>query len=131
LDPDAFLDPIPHPHPTVFIIIVGETARAQNFGLNGYERETTPNLSKEDILNFPNMFSCGTSTAISLPCMFSAYGRTDFDNVDAQYTGNLVDLLRQSGYEVWWRENDDGCKGVCDRVPSESIAASGHPQNCV
>ena len=130
LDPEADLAPIPDPHHTVFIIIVGETARAKNFSLNGYERETTPRLAQEDIINFPKMYSCGTATATSLPCMFSALGRADFDSVNAKYAGNLIDLLWQSGYQVWWRDNDDGCKGVCDRVPNEAMTISGNPQYC-
>ncbi len=47
--------------------LVGETARAQNFGLNGYARDTTPELAKRDVINFTDVRSCGNSTAVSFP----------------------------------------------------------------
>ena len=46
--------------PALFVIVVGETARAANWGLNGYERQTTPELAKLDVINFPQVSSCGT-----------------------------------------------------------------------
>ncbi|EFN5674272.1 DUF1705 domain-containing protein [Escherichia coli] len=53
------------------ILIVGETSRAENFSLNGYPRETNPRLAKDNVVYFPNTASCGTATAVSVPCMFS------------------------------------------------------------
>ncbi len=116
LDKKARLAPYADPYPTVFILIVGETARAANFSLNGYEKETNPRLQKERILNFPDVYSCGTVTATSVPCMFSQQPRTEFNVSDAKMTQNLLDILKMAGYDVSWRENDDGCKGVCDRM---------------
>ncbi|MGV8455657.1 sulfatase-like hydrolase/transferase, partial [Pseudomonas aeruginosa] len=56
---------------SLLVFVVGETARADHFSLNGYARETNPELSKQDIVNFTQVRSCGTSTAVSVPCMFS------------------------------------------------------------
>lgn len=106
---------------TVFVLVLGETARAMNFSLNGYERETNPLLSKQDIVNFPQVTSAGTATAISVPAIFSFLSRSDFDPTDAKYTENLLDLLQQTGYKVLWLENDNGCKGVCQRVPNKEM----------
>ena len=103
--------------PRVMVLIVGETARAQNFSLYGYGRETNPLLSKnKEIVTFGDVSSCGTATAVSLPCMFSHLTRKNFDVTDAQYTQNLLDIAKASGYDVFWKDNDDGCKKVCDRV---------------
>ncbi|MFR8206561.1 MAG: sulfatase-like hydrolase/transferase [Alphaproteobacteria bacterium] len=93
------------------VLIVGETARAQNFSLYGYGRETNPLLSKnKEIVTFGDVSSCGTATAVSLPCMFSHLTRKNFDVTDAQYTQNLLDIAKASGYDVFWKDNDDGCK---------------------
>lgn len=118
---DAAAEHIPYPdeEKTVFILILGETARAQNFSLNGYERETNPLLKKQDIVNFRHVQSAGTSTAFSVPAIFSFTSRTDFSPTDAKYTENLLDLLQQTGYEILWKENDNGCKGVCQRIPNQ------------
>ncbi|MFT5708235.1 MAG: lipid A ethanolaminephosphotransferase, partial [Oceanospirillaceae bacterium] len=50
----------------VSVIIVGETARAANFSLNGYHRNTNPKLAAQNIINFSQASSCGTTTAVSV-----------------------------------------------------------------
>lgn len=102
--------------PRLLVLVIGETARAGNFSLYGYERETNPRLAKQDIVTFLDVSSCGTATAISLPCLFSASPRSDFDVTDARFTQNLLDIAKAAGYDVFWKDNDDGCKGVCERV---------------
>ena len=121
LDKDAKHIPYPDEKKTVFVLVLGETARAQNFSLNGYERKTNPRLAKEDIVNFPHVTSAGTATAVSVPAIFSFVSRDDFNPTDARYTENLLDLLQQTGYKVFWLENDNGCKGVCTRVPNKEM----------
>ncbi len=107
----------------LFVIVVGETARAQNFHVNGYKRNTTPELEKHNIINFKNVSACGTATAISLPCMFSGLEHDDFDNNEARTRQNLLDALNIAGLQVLWRENNPDCKGVCDRVATDNYDA--------
>lgn len=121
LDENAKHVPYHDEQKTVFVLVLGETARAQNFSLNGYERKTNPRLAKEDIVNFPHVTSAGTATAVSVPAIFSFVSRADFNPTDARYTENLLDLLQQTGYKVFWLENDNGCKGVCTRVPNKEM----------
>ena len=118
LDENAAHVPYPDEAKTVFILILGETSRAKNFSLNGYERETNPELKKQDIVNFAHVQSAGTATAFSVPAIFSFTGRKHFKPTDAKYTENLLDLLQQTGYDILWKENDNGCKGVCQRIPN-------------
>jgi lipid A ethanolaminephosphotransferase len=104
------------------VLVVGETARAQNFSLNGYPRPTNPRLSQvPGLINFPQAYSCGTDTAVSLPCMFSHLGRAKFDPSRAARQENLLDVVQRAGFAVRWRENQSGCKGVCLRVPTEVL----------
>lgn len=105
--------------PSVLVLVVGETARAQNFSLNGYPRPTNPQLQKAGVINFSSAYACGTSTAISVPCMFSRLGREDYSDSKAAREENLLDVLRHAGIEVLWRDNSSGCKGLCERVPTE------------
>ena len=113
----------------VSILIVGETARSANFSLFDYSRDTNPLLKQQKgLITFNNFYSCGTSTAISVPCMFSNKGRSDFDNSQANYSDNILDVLQRSGLEVVWIDNNSGCKGVCDRV--EKIAIEPDPAFC-
>lgn len=105
----------------LFVFVVGETARAKNFSLNGYEKPTNEPLMpyEKELLSFSDVQSCGTSTAISLPCMFALNGRKKFDKNESAYTENLLDVMKKAGYAVRWRGNVTGCKGICSRVESE------------
>jgi len=105
----------------VVVLVLGETARAENFSLYGYGRETNPLLKKENVIVFKNVSACGTATAVSVPCMFSLLKRKNFDATQAKRTQNVLDIVKAAGYEVLWRENDGGCKGVCDRVQTENV----------
>ena len=130
LDERAKLIPYEDEYKTVFVLIVGETARAANFSLYDYERKTNPRLEKRNVIAFDHVTSCGTATAISLPCMFSNMSRANFDVDDAKFTENMLDLLKRSGYDVLWVENDNGCKGVCDRVETKDVVAENDPEYC-
>ena len=112
----------------LIVLVVGETARAANFSLNGYERDTNEPLEPfaADLINYPKVKACGTSTAISVPCMFAADNAQNFSASRAAYTENLLDIMQRAGYKVWWRENNSGCKGVCNRVETEVLCKGGH-----
>ncbi len=101
----------------LIVFIVGETARAENFSLNGYAKPTTPLLqSREDIVNFSHFYSCGTATAISVPCMFSKFSRAEFSDEKSAYE-NVVDVVQKVGVRVIWRDNNSGgSKEVANRV---------------
>lgn len=106
-----------HPRPLALVVVVGETARADNFQLGGYERLTNPRLSSlDDVIYFPNVTSCGTATAVSVPCMFSHFARREFDVDESSRYSNLLDALQEAGLGVEWRDNNAGCKGVCSRI---------------
>ena len=94
------------------IMVVGEAARADHFSLNGYERETNPELARHDVVSYSNMYSCATSTALSLPCMFSQNGSEGFDVNEAKSEENLLDVLQHAGVNVLWRDNNSDSKGV-------------------
>lgn len=116
--------------PRLLVIVVGETVRAQNWGLNGYSRQTTPELAARDVLNFPDVTACGSSTEVSLPCMFSSQGRRNYDKQTIKRSQSLLDVLDHAGIATLWRDNQGGCKGVCDGLPFESVADARIPEFC-
>jgi len=104
------------------IMVVGETARADRFSLNGYAKDTNPRLALEpNVASFTQISSCGTSTAISVPCMFSQLGRKDFDIKSNWKQENVLDVLRRLGVSVLWRDNNSSSKGVADRVEYQNF----------
>jgi lipid A ethanolaminephosphotransferase len=117
-------------HPRLLVLVLGETGRAGNFGVNGYPRDTTPELARAQVASFRNAWSCGTSTAASVPCMFSSLTRDAFLDRDRD-SENLLDVLQRAGLAVLWIDNQPGgCKGVCDRVPHVNTSGLDDPKYC-
>lgn len=117
----------------MIVLVVGETARAANFGLGGYIRDTTPRLqalaAQGQLTYFSQVTSCGTNTQTSLPCMFSPLGRNGFLSQTGPSEG-LLDVLQRAGLAVLWLDNQSGCKGVCDRIPNVNLRAQKVPGLC-
>jgi len=120
LDPAAHI-PADDIERELIFFVVGETARADHFSLNGYARKTNPLLEQETLFNMPKMSSCGTSTAISVPCMFSILSQDQFSNDDAAHMENALDVLKRAGVNILWLDNNSSSKGVADRVAYESF----------
>lgn len=116
--------------PTVVVLVVGETARAANWGLNGYGRQTTPELARLPVVNFGEVTACGTNTAVSLPCMFAPGGRRRYDESLITTSESLLHVAARAGVAVRWRDNQSGCKGVCEGLPTETVSAASAPGSC-
>ena len=108
-------------HHELIIMVVGETARADRFSLNGYHKETNPLLAKENIISFSNVSSCGTSTGVSVPCMFSVFGREEYDKDKALTTENALEVLFENHVQILWRDNNSDSKGVATRLKYENF----------
>ncbi|HPV60079.1 MAG TPA: phosphoethanolamine--lipid A transferase [Thauera aminoaromatica] len=121
--------------PTLFVIVVGETARAANWGLDrgagqSPAHDTTPELARRAVINFPDVTSCGTNTEVSVPCMFSLQGRRNYDEDAIRGSESLLDVLRHAGLRVVWNDNQSGCKGVCAGVESLRPDPAALPALC-
>jgi lipid A ethanolaminephosphotransferase len=107
------------------VIMVGETARADRFSLNGYKKQTNPLLEKQNIINFNEAYACGTTTVVAVPCMFSLREYEKYNRYEAEYEANALDLIKSSGTEVIWLENNSSCKHVCDRIKTIDYVQKG------
>jgi lipid A ethanolaminephosphotransferase len=107
--------------PELMVMVVGETARADRFSLNGYHKETNPMLAQQGAVSLSNVSSCGTSTSVSVPCMFSALGRKAYDKETALNQQNALDVLAAHGVEILWRDNNSDSKGVATRLKVEDF----------
>jgi lipid A ethanolaminephosphotransferase len=116
--------------PVLMVIVAGETARAANWSLGGYKRDTNPELAKRDILYYTNATSCGTATATSLPCMFSPLTRDQYSYEGGLSNENLVDVLVRAGFAVEWWDNNTGDKDVAARIPSRMMTAADGEEFC-
>ncbi|NUZ06607.1 phosphoethanolamine transferase [Piscinibacter koreensis] len=116
--------------PRFVVLVVGETARAANWQLDGYERPTTPELAALPVITFGDVTSCGTDTETSLPCMFAPGGRRNYDEKRIRHSESLLHVLARAGVRVHWRDNQSGCKGVCDGLPQDEVASLNLPGLC-
>lgn len=118
-------------HYELTIMVVGETARADHFSHNGYQRETNAFTKKyESLISYDNIASCGTSTAISVPCMFSYHGRQGFDVNQGRKTENILDLLQKAGVNILWRDNNSDSKGMATRVEYQDFRSPDTNLQC-
>ena len=99
----------------LLVLVVGETARSMNYQLNGYARETNKHTQQSKLLSFKNVLSCGTNTAVSIPCMFSAKTREQQTGIAANQD-NLLDILQHAGLNVLWIDNNAGCYQTCNNI---------------
>lgn len=116
--------------PLLLVLLVGESARASSFALDGYERPTNPELSRLPIVNFPDVRSCGTDTTVSLPCMFSRLDRSDYSEAAAAARQNLLDVLAHAGFDIRWYDNNTGSKGIAARFPQVDLSGSADKRYC-
>ena len=113
--------------PPLLVLIVGETTRSDHFGLNGYPRNTTPEMEARRVISWRQVQSCGTNTLASVPCMFSHLGKSDFEGRKFEYE-NLMDVLQAAGLGTDWLDNQAGCKEVCNRIPHAQADQVASPE---
>jgi len=116
--------------PRLIIMVLGETVRADHLGINGYSRDTTPKLAQRELLNLGAIKACGTATAKSVPCLFSYLLQENYDETLAKNSDNLLDVLQRAGVKVIWRNNNSGCKSMCDRVIQDRDYALSSQYQC-
>jgi lipid A ethanolaminephosphotransferase len=130
--PGAAMAARQHPgaRPLVVVLVVGETARAANWGLTGYPRNTTQQLAQWPLMNWRHATSCGTNTETSVPCMFAPVGRRDYDEDTIRGSESLLHVAARAGVAVHWRDNQSGCKGTCDGLPQDQVKDLKLPALC-
>ncbi len=104
------------------ILVVGEAVRADRLSLNGYSRQTTPLLQQENVISLTNMYSCGTTTAHSVPCMFSNLTRAGYSETRGKSTENLLDVLGRAGVHLLWRDNNSDSRETARKVPYQDYS---------
>jgi len=99
---------------TYVVFVIGETTRWDHMGMLGYERDTTPKLSKEKNLVAFRGESCDTATKLSLRCMFVREGGTMDTPGRTLKEQNVFAVMKELGFtselfamqsEVWFYDN--------------------------
>ncbi|WP_373943907.1 phosphoethanolamine--lipid A transferase [Vibrio chagasii] len=116
--------------PTLLVFVLGETARVYNYQYHGYERETNAHTKPYNPIFFSDVQSCGTATAVSVPCMFSNMNRSNYDRDKAYNQDNVVDIMNRAGIHSIWREHDGGDKAVAHRIKEMTLVAKDSDPLC-
>lgn len=130
LGQDAALQPVENKKPTLVVFVLGETARSMNFTTNGYARDTEPYTKNLGLISFKDVSSCGTYTALSVPCMFSNMDRENYKKARADSQDNALDIIAKSGVKTLWIDNDGGDKGVAKKTTLIDIDPKKYPKLC-
>jgi lipid A ethanolaminephosphotransferase len=84
------------------VLVVGESVRADHLSINGYKRETTPNLAAlEGLITFPNISTTHTYTGASLPQILTDQGQERKDQV----YNSIYSVLNKAAFETFWVGN--------------------------
>jgi len=116
--------------PLAVVVIIGETAREKSFSLRDEGMVGVPEtlLNEDNLVYLPNFWSCGTNTAMSVPCMFSLFAKDDYQREMNKKYENVAELIDRVGIDVLWRNNNSGCKGICGRLRNEPVDIQSAPQ---
>lgn len=88
----------------VYVMVIGETARAENFGILGYDRPTTPRLSAaEGVIAFKEAYTQSNTTHKSVPMLLSAASAVDFDRLYSQK--GIIAAFGEAGFHTAFISN--------------------------
>ena len=105
LPPLRFVDGAHPQRKTIVVLVIGESARAKDFSLYGYGRDTNPELAKAGVIPLPDAHACATYTTAAIRCMLSSMG----SDAPARVTQEtLPNYLQRHGVQVIWRSNNRG-----------------------
>lgn len=94
-------DKTDNPKADVVILVIGESARYDRFGINGYRRNTTPELSKiRNLVTFSDISADGNCTFTSVPMLVTRATPRNFFR--AFIEGSVAEMFREAGYYTAW-----------------------------
>lgn len=88
----------------VYVMVIGETARAANFNIYGYGRQTTPLLrGLEGKVVFKNALSQSNTTHKSVPMLLSAASAEDYDSMYRER--GIISAFKEAGFHTVFISN--------------------------
>ena len=105
--------------PKVLVLVIGETSRAANWQLNGYERETTPLLAQTpNLLVFKDCMSQSNTTHKSIPILLSPATADDYKVL--YHSKGLMAAFNEAGYHTAFLSNEPRNKSFNDHLGEQA-----------
>jgi glucan phosphoethanolaminetransferase (alkaline phosphatase superfamily) len=95
----------PDGEPETVVLVIGESARADRWSLNGYGRDTNPRLSQEaNVVNLPDVITSVSATRLSVPVIISR--KTAMQSLkDGFAEKSFITAYKEAGFKTFWLSN--------------------------
>lgn len=101
--------------PETIVLIIGETGRYGNFGINGYHRQTTPRLCRRShLVSFDSVYAIANLTTVSVPYILSYATPETHQNFPTDKS--IVEAYNEAGFETAWIANQSFGNKIIMRV---------------
>lgn len=106
--------------PELYVMVIGETSRADNWQLLGYDRPTTPDLmGRSGLVSFPRAISQSNTTHKSVPMLMSQLDATNF-NDSIYYIKSIISAFKEAGFNTVFLSNQNRNHSFIDFFGSEA-----------
>lgn len=103
----------------IYVLVIGETSRAENWGLYGYERPTTPNLSKDSsLVYFKDALTQSNTTHKSVPLMLSPASAENYNAIYEEKS--IIEAFKEVGFKTVFLSNQSANHNFTDFFASEA-----------
>jgi glucan phosphoethanolaminetransferase (alkaline phosphatase superfamily) len=103
----------------VYVLVIGETARACSFGLYGYNRETTPLLKNtQGLVTFTKVFTQSNTTHKSVPMIMSAVSAEDYNRIYNEKS--IITAFKEVGFHTVFISNQRPNRSFIDFFGKEA-----------
>ena len=90
--------------PEVYVFVIGETSRACNWGLYGYERNTTPRLQQQNgVVAFSDVLTQSNTTHKSVPLLLSLASAENYDRI--YHEKSVITAFKEAGFYTAYFSN--------------------------
>ena len=103
----------------VYVFVIGETSRYSSYSINGYERETSPLLSKtKNLISYSDLFSEANITSSSLPTILTRASAVDYNRAFVEKS--FVDAFQEAGFKTYWIANQSASNSFIQRIAKDT-----------
>jgi glucan phosphoethanolaminetransferase (alkaline phosphatase superfamily) len=99
----------------IYVFVIGETGRYSSYSINGYERETSPLLSKtKNLISYTNFFSEANITSTSLSLILTRTSAKDYNRSFIEKS--FVEAFKEAGFKTYWIANQSANNKFIRRI---------------
>lgn len=103
----------------IYVVVIGESARYSHFSINGYTRETSPQLAKlKNLISFSNIYSTANVTGLAIPFLLTRATPLNEEPILSEKT--FVDAFKEIGFHTAWIANQSMGNSFIERVASDT-----------